>query len=230
MFAAPGFLFTSESVTEGHPDKLCDQISDGVLDAVLAVDPLGRVACETAVTTGLVLVMGEITTAATVDYSKVARDVVARAGYTDAAYGFDAATCAVMTSVKEQSADIAGGVGRALEVRGGDGADDEIAALGAGDQGMMFGFACRETEALMPLPITLAHRLVKRLAEVRGAGSLAYLRPDGKSQVSVEYAGGVPRRVTSIVLSTQHDPDVDNGRLREDLVREVIDPSVPEEY
>ena len=219
-------LFTSESVTEGHPDKVCDQISDAVLDAILAQDPNARVACETAVTTGMVLVMGEITTDCYVDIPKVVRNKVREIGYTSAHYGFDAETCAVLVSIDEQSSDIAMGVNEALEVRQGEEDDDE--GTGAGDQGMMIGFACDETEELMPLPISLAHKLSKRLADVRKSGLLKYLRPDGKSQVTVEYIDDKPVRVDTIVISTQHDEEVTQAQIKEDLIREVVHAVVPE--
>ncbi|MCF8020646.1 MAG: methionine adenosyltransferase [Vallitaleaceae bacterium] len=218
-------LFTSESVTEGHPDKVCDQISDAVLDAILAQDPNARVACETAVTTGMVLVMGEITTNCYVDIPKVVRNKVREIGYTSAHYGFDAETCAVLVSIDEQSSDIAMGVNEALEVRLGE-EDDE--GTGAGDQGMMIGFACDETEELMPLPISLAHKLTKKLADVRKSGLLKYLRPDGKSQVTVEYIDDQPVRVDTIVISTQHDEEVTQAQIKEDLIREVVHAVVPE--
>ena len=218
-------LFTSESVTEGHPDKVCDQISDAVLDAILAQDPNARVACETAVTTGMVLVMGEITTDCYVDIPKVVRNKVREIGYTSAHYGFDAETCAVLVSIDEQSSDIAMGVNEALEVRLGE-EDDE--GTGAGDQGMMIGFACDETEELMPLPISLAHKLTKKLADVRKSGLLKYLRPDGKSQVTVEYIDDQPVRVDTIVISTQHDEEVTQAQIKEDLIREVVYAVVPE--
>lgn len=221
-------LFTSESVTEGHPDKICDQISDSILDEILTHDPNARVACETSVTTGLVLVAGEITTSTYVDIPKIVRETIKGIGYTRAKYGFDAETCAVLTSIDEQSADIAQGVDQALESREGTMTDEEIEAIGAGDQGLMFGFACNETEELMPLPISLAHQLSRRLTEVRKQEILSYLRPDGKTQVTVEYdENDKPIRVDTIVISTQHDPETTLEQIQADLKEHVIKPVVP---
>ncbi|MCO5385489.1 MAG: methionine adenosyltransferase [Desulfosporosinus sp.] len=222
-------LFTSESVTEGHPDKICDQISDAILDAIYALDPNARVACETTVTTGLVLVSGEITTSCYVDIPHVVRETVREVGYTRAKYGFDADTCAVLTSIGEQSADIALGVDRALEAKTGEMTESDIDSIGAGDQGMMFGFATNETESYMPLPIDLAHRLARRLSEMRKSNHLNYLRPDGKTQVTVEYEDNKPIRVDTIVISTQHHPDVTNEQIRRDLLQYVVYPIVPKE-
>ena len=224
---SPQLFYTSESVTEGHPDKMCDQISDAVLDAIIRDDPDARVACETSVTTGLVLVMGEITTSTYVDIGSLVRDVVTDIGYTRGKYGFDAETCGVIVSIKEQSADIAMGVDDALEHKTGQMNDSQIEAIGAGDQGMMVGFACDETPELMPMPIALAHGLTKRLSHVRKDGTLPYLRPDGKSQVTVEYAYGKPKRVDAIVISTQHSPDVEQHKIKADLFERVIKYVVP---
>ena len=213
-------LFTSESVTEGHPDKMCDAISDAVLDALMAQDPMSRVACETCTTTGLVMVMGEITTNAYVDIQKIVRDTVKEIGYTKSEYGFDANTCGVMVTLDEQSADIAMGVDKALEAKLGevDMSEEELDAIGAGDQGMMFGFATNETEEYMPYPISLAHKLALQLTKVRKDGTLSYLRPDGKSQVSVEYdENGNPKRLEAVVLSTQHDSDVSQEQIHADI-------------
>ncbi|MFZ0076369.1 MULTISPECIES: methionine adenosyltransferase [Exiguobacterium] len=224
-------LFTSESVTEGHPDKICDQISDSILDAILAADPNARVAAETSVTTGLVLVAGEITTSTYVDIPKVVRETIREIGYTRAKYGFDADTCAVLTSIDEQSADIALGVDQALEAREGNMSDEEIDAIGAGDQGLMFGYATKETPELMPLPISLSHKLARRLAEVRKTGQLDYLRPDGKTQVTVEYnENNEPVRVDTIVISTQHAEEVTLEQIQADLKEHVIAPVIPTEY
>jgi S-adenosylmethionine synthetase len=220
-------LFTSESVTEGHPDKICDQISDAVLDEIYAKDPMARVACETAVTTGLVLVMGEITTNCYVDIPSVARNTIREIGYTRAKYGFDCDTCAVITSIDEQSPDIALGVDKALEAKAGEMTDEQVASIGAGDQGMMFGFACDETPELMPMPISLAHKLVKRLSDVRKNGLLNYLRPDGKSQVTVEYEGDRPVRIDTVVISTQHHQDAQHKQIEKDIIDNVIIPVIP---
>ena len=217
-------LFTSESVTEGHPDKICDKISDSVLDALLAQDPMSRVACETCTTTGMVMVMGEITTKAVIDIPALVRETIREIGYDNSEYGFDCNTCAVMTTLDKQSPDIAMGVDNALEGR-----EEKAMDTGAGDQGMMFGYACNETEELMPMPIALAHRLAKKLAEVRKSGELPYLRPDGKSQVTVEYENGKPKRIEAVVLSTQHSADVEQKTIREDLIKKVVDEIIPQD-
>ena len=232
---SPSYLFTSESVTEGHPDKLCDQISDAVLDAYLAVDPRARVACEAAVTTGLVMVMGEISSSSNgVDVPGAVREAIRDAGYTDTAYGFDYRSCAVVVSLDEQSTDIAMGVDTAMEARGRSEIEaEEVESLGAGDQGMMIGYAANETDELMPLPITLAHNLTRKMAEIRQEGLTPYLRPDGKAQVTVEYERGAPKRVTNVVMSSQHAPDVDHQTIADDLVQhvahQVIPPSLQDE-
>ena len=220
-------LFTSESVTEGHPDKICDQISDAILDALLEQDPMSRVACETCTTTGIVMVMGEISTKAYVDIQKIVRDTVRKIGYTRGKYGFDADTCGVITTIDEQSSDIAMGVDKALEAKENNMTDEEIDAIGAGDQGMMFGFATNETEEYMPYPISLAHKLSRQLTKVRKDGTLSYLRPDGKTQVTVEYNDGKPSRLDAVVLSTQHDPDITQEQIHEDIKREVFDKILP---
>ncbi len=222
-------LFTSESVTEGHPDKMCDQVSDAILDALMEQDPMSRVACETATTTGLVLVMGEITTKANVDIQKIVRDTIKEIGYTRGKFGFDAETCGVITAIDEQSADIAMGVDKALEAKENKMSEEDIEAIGAGDQGMMFGYASDETPEYMPYPIALAHKLSRKLTEVRKNGTLPYLRPDGKTQVTVEYdENGVPARLDAVVLSTQHDPDVTQEQIHEDIKKYVFDEIIPE--
>ena len=223
-------LFTSESVTEGHPDKMCDQISDAILDALMEQDPMSRVACETCTTTGLVMVMGEITTNAYVDIQKIVRDTVREIGYTRGKFGFDADTCGVLTAIDEQSADIALGVDKALEAKENKMSDEELEAFGAGDQGMMFGYASDETEEYMPYPIALAHKLARRLTEVRKNGTLTYLRPDGKTQVTVEYdENGVPARLDAVVLSTQHDPEVTQEQIHADVKKYIFDEILPAE-
>ena len=221
-------FFTSESVTEGHPDKICDQISDAILDSLLSQDPMSRVACETCTTTGMIMVMGEITTKGYVDIPTIVRNTVREIGYDRAKYGFDCDTCAVLNSIHEQSGDIAMGVDKALEAKSGDMKDDFD--TGAGDQGMVFGYACDETPELMPLPISLAHSLAKKLTAVRKNGTLPYLRPDGKTQVTIEYHDDVPVRVDAIVISSQHDPEVVLSTIREDIIREVIRPIIPAQY
>ncbi len=222
-------LFTSESVTEGHPDKICDQISDAILDAILTEDPNGRVAAETTVTTGLVLVCGEITTKCYVDIPKIVREVVTEIGYTRGKFGFDAENCAVLTSIHDQSCDIALGVDNSMESKDGHHIVDDLETIGAGDQGIMFGFACNETAELMPMPISLANKLAKRLSEVRKSGKLKYLRPDGKTQVTVEYDGNKVVRVDTVLISTQHDPDVTQEKIKADLIEHVIRKVIPKE-
>ena len=227
FMTSPQYYFTSESVSEGHPDKMCDQISDAILDAILEQDPMARVACETATTTGLVAIMGEITTSAYVDMEKIVRETIREIGYTRAKYGFDADTCGVIISIKEQSADIAQGVDKALEAREGDMTDAEIEAIGAGDQGMMIGFACNETPELMPLTVSLSHNLVHRLAKARKDNEIEWLRPDAKSQVTVEYNNGKPVRVDTVLISTQHAEEVDNDTIRETIINQIIKDVVP---
>ncbi|MGB2955283.1 MAG: methionine adenosyltransferase [Anaerolineales bacterium] len=226
---APSLLFTSESVTEGHPDKMCDQISDAVLDACLAQDPRSRVACETATKTGYVMLLGEITTAADINYDKLARDVVTGIGYDRAKKGFDGQTCGVLVAISQQSGDIALGVDKSLESKSGEITEAEIETIGAGDQGMMFGYACDENQTLMPTPIYLAHKLSRRLAEVRKNGTLDWVRPDGKSQVTIEYQHGIPVRVDTALISTQHAPEISQEDIRKAIIEHVIKPVLPEE-
>jgi S-adenosylmethionine synthetase len=226
---SPSLMFTSESVTEGHPDKLCDQLSDAILDACLEQDPLSRVACEVATKTGFVMFLGEITTRANFNFDELARKVIIDIGYDDSAKGFDGNTCGVQVAIAKQSADIAIGVNKSLETRTGEVTEEEINSIGAGDQGMMFGYACNETPVLMPMPIYLAHKLTRRLSEVRKNGTLPWLRPDGKSQVTIEYSFGIPKRVDTVLVSTQHAPEIDQQDIREAVIEHVIQPVIPSE-
>jgi S-adenosylmethionine synthetase len=229
FMSSPSLLFTSESVTEGHPDKICDQISDAVLDAIIKQDPMARVACETAVKTGFVLLLGEISTTARIDFDDLVRKVLIDIGYDDSRKGFDGNTCGVQVAVASQSPDIAQGVDVALDYRKNGNGEAEIASIGAGDQGMMFGFACDETESMMPLPIDLAHKLTRRLAQVRRNGTLPWVRPDGKAQVTVEYSFGKPKRVHTVLVSTQHAPEVDSNQIHQEIIEHVIMPVLPDE-
>ena len=226
---SPSLLFTSESVTEGHPDKLCDQISDGILDACLEQDPYSRVACEAATKTGFVMLMGEITTRANINFDELTRKIITEIGYDSSEKGFDGNTCAVQVAISKQSGDIAMGVNKSLEAKAAGMSEAEVDAVGAGDQGMMFGFACDETPQFMPLPIYLAHKLARSLAEVRKNGTLPWLRPDGKTQVTVEYSYGKPKRVHTVLVSTQHAPDVSHAEISESVIEHVIMPSLPKE-
>lgn len=226
---AEKLLFTSESVTEGHPDKICDQVSDAVLDACLQQDPLSRVACETAVKTGFVMLLGEITTKANINYDQLVRSVVKDIGYTSSDYGFDGESCGVQVAIAQQSGDIAMGVDKALEAKSGEMTEAEIEAVGAGDQGMMFGYACNETPTLLPMPVYLAHKLTRRLSEVRKDGTLPWLRPDGKSQVTVEYSKGKPKRIDTVLISTQHAEDISGEEIRKQIIEKVINPVLPKE-
>jgi S-adenosylmethionine synthetase len=229
FMTSPKLLFTSESVTEGHPDKMCDQISDAILDACLAQDPMSRVACETATKTGFVILLGEITTQANLNYDTLVRKVVTDIGYDSSAKGFDGNSCGVQVAIAKQSGDIAMGVDKALEAKGGEMSEEELEAIGAGDQGMMFGYACNETPSYLPMPIYLAHNLARRLTEVRKDGTLPWLRPDGKTQVTVEYAFGRPKRVDTVLISTQHAPEISQEQIRADLIKHVIRPVLPSE-
>ncbi|MGC8855778.1 MAG: methionine adenosyltransferase [Anaerolineae bacterium] len=229
FMTSPKLLFTSESVTEGHPDKICDQISDAVLDACLEQDPYSRVACETATKTGFVMMLGEITTRANFNYDELARKVLLDIGYDDSEKGFDGNTCGVLVAIAKQSGDIAMGVDKSLEAKSGEMSEEEINSIGAGDQGMMFGYACNETPQLMPMPIYLAHKLTRRLTELRKNGTLPWLRPDGKSQVTVEYSYGKPKRIDTVLISTQHAPDISHGEIREAVIEHVIMPTLPKE-